>query len=102
MKVQPRLHDVLGDVIAEGAEQEIRAGEFRSFAFARADIPLAGDPDTGRLVVRATIAFRMLSPNNLPEAVPVATEHIDDLTGATTRSEAKANLKALYTSEKAF
>lgn len=102
MKVQVRLHDALGNVIAERAEQEVAPGGFRSVEFSRADIPIVGDPDTGRIVVGATIAFRMSSARNLPEDVPVSTEHIDDLTGTTTRSEAKANLKAIYTAEKAY
>ena len=97
IEVRVKLYDEHGNVIAESSENEIRPDEFHSFAFNRNDILLAGEPGTGRLQVRATLAFRVFNVRNLPTAVPISTEHINNLTGGTTsRWEPKANLKVMY------
>ena len=100
---QVKLFDEQGNVIATSAESEIPAATFRSFDFDRGEISQAGEPGTGRLQFRATVRFTVFSARKLPEEVPVSIETMDALTGSTLGgSEAKANLKALYTAEKAY
>jgi hypothetical protein len=52
IRMQMKLFDAQGDVIAASAELVIPPGEFRFVDFRRDDLPIAGDPGTGLLQVR--------------------------------------------------
>ena len=47
-----------GGVIARSDEITLDPGEFHSFDFKRADLPLVGEPGTGRLQVRSEFRRR--------------------------------------------
>lgn len=53
--------DADGRVLARGDEIMLDPGEFHSFDFNRANLPLAGEPSTGRLQVRGEIRRRFVS-----------------------------------------
>ncbi len=75
-----------GSVIARSDEITLAPGEFHSFDFNRADLPLAGEAGTGRLQVRSEIRRRFFpgtaarsSQGNFPGVI----ELVDNLTGKT-------------------
>lgn len=61
MLFAPLILDADGQVIARRDEITLDPGQFHSFDFKRADLPLAGEPDTGRLQVRSEIRRRFFS-----------------------------------------
>ena len=78
-----------GRVIARSNEITLDPGQFHLFDFKRPELPLAGEPGTGRLQVRAQVRQRFfpgiaarISQGKFPGAV----ELIDDSTGRTTVS----------------
>ena len=89
MLVAAVILDARGDRIAHRPETEVPASEFRSFDFSRDELPLAGEPGTGRLQVRAQIRYRLFSIVDRTQIrsgeFPVAFEVIDDSTGKTVR-----------------
>ena len=70
---------------SELVEVTIPPGEFRSFNFKRSDIPLAGEPGTGRLQVRGTLT--VIESGDASRArgdrLPLALEVVDNRTGKT-------------------
>lgn len=52
IRMQMKLFDAQGNVIAASPEVMIPPGEFRFVDFKRDDLPIAGDPGTGLLQVR--------------------------------------------------
>ena len=54
IRMQMKLYDAHGNVIAESAQVVIPPGGFRSVDFRRDDLPLAGEAGTGLLQVRTT------------------------------------------------
>src|SRR4030095_11273878 len=52
VRMQLRLYDATGEVIAESPEVVIPPGEFRFVDFNRDDLPIAGEPGTQRAQVR--------------------------------------------------
>ncbi|HKR60383.1 MAG TPA: hypothetical protein VJS64_11670 [Pyrinomonadaceae bacterium] len=66
LRMQVRLSDQNGRVLAESAEVEIPPGEFRSVDFSRDDIPLAGEA-SGRLQVRATCNIKVREAGTRPQ-----------------------------------
>ncbi|HEX5732917.1 MAG TPA: hypothetical protein VF131_08795 [Blastocatellia bacterium] len=52
IRMQMKLFDAQGTVIATSAEVMIPPGQFRFVDFNRDDLPITGDPDTGLLQVR--------------------------------------------------
>jgi len=77
------LFDANGSPIAQSAEVEIPAGEFRSIEFDRDDLVLAGEPGTGRVQVRSHIRYRGLSIVDRTHLSPPSSEILDKSTGMT-------------------
>lgn len=84
MRALATLYDAHGNPIAESAEAEIPAGEFRSIDFDRDDLDLAGEPGAGRIQVRAQIRYRFLSIVDRTQLSPPSLELIENTTGRTT------------------
>ena len=78
------LYDAHGGPIAQSAEVEIPAGEFRSIEFDRDELQLAGEPGTGRVQVRSQIRYRFLSIVDRTQLSPPSSEILDKSTGMTT------------------
>jgi hypothetical protein len=75
-----------GHVIARSDEIMLAPGEFHSFDVKRADLPLAGEPGTGRLQVRGEIQRRFFSglPSRISQGrFPGMFEIVDNATGKT-------------------
>jgi hypothetical protein len=84
-RAQVVLYDAEGNPIARSREVEVPAGHFRAIDFDRAGLPVAGEPGTGRLQVRAGIQFVLLDGSVRPSKYfPVSMEVMDNRTGATT------------------
>ena len=77
------LYDAHGSPIAQSAEVEIPAGEFRSIEFDRDDLGLAGEPGTGRVQVRSRIRYRFLAIVDRTQLSPPSSEILDKSTGMT-------------------
>ena len=78
--------DLDGRVVALSDEITLDPGEFHSFDFKRADLPLGGEPVTGRLQVLSLIRARFFPgiAARIPQGkLPVAVELIDDSNGKT-------------------
>lgn len=54
VRAQAQIHHAGGVLVAMG-DGSVRAGTFRTFEFKRNDIPLPGDPGTGRLQLRYSV-----------------------------------------------
>jgi hypothetical protein len=78
------LYDAHGSAIAQSAEVEIPAGEFRSIEFDRDDLALAGELGTGRVQVRSHIRYRGLAIVDRTQLSPPSSEILDKSTGMTT------------------
>jgi hypothetical protein len=75
-----------GQAIAHSDEVTLDPEEFHSFDFKRADLPLSGEPGTGRLQVRSEIRWRFFSgiASRIPQGeFPGALELIDNSSGKT-------------------
>lgn len=86
MLFAPLILDADGRVIARSDEITLDPGESHSFDFKRADLPLAGEPGTGRLQVRSEIRRRFFSgiASRIPQGVfPGTLELIDNSSGKT-------------------
>jgi hypothetical protein len=86
MLFAPLILDANGRVIARSDEITLDPGQFYSFDFQRTDLPLAGEPGTGRLQVRSEIRARFFPgiAARIPQGkIPGAVELIDDGTGKT-------------------
>jgi hypothetical protein len=87
MLVAPLILDAEGRVIARRDEVTLAPGEFHSFDFKRADLPLPGEPGTGRLQVRGAIQRRLfqgfVSRFSSGPSTNTVVELVDDLTGQT-------------------
>ena len=76
------LNDAGGNAIAQSSELAISPGEFRSYDFSRGDLPLMGEPGTGRVQIAANI-FLKFDPEDLG-SVSATLELVDNSTGRTT------------------
>jgi hypothetical protein len=86
MVFAPLILDADGRVIARSDEITLDPGEFHSFDFNRADLPLAGEPGTGRLQVRSEIRRRFFPgiASRIPQGkFPGTVELIDNSSGKT-------------------
>ena len=83
VRVQVRLFDSQGNVIARIREVEIPAGQFRSFDFSPDDLAAAGEPSTGRLEVGADFQFQADASVSyiLPKHLTVTMEVMDSHSG---------------------
>lgn len=61
IRARAQVHHSGGIVVALG-DGSVRAGEFQSFDFKRADIPIPGEPGTGRLQLRASLHLTIRQP----------------------------------------
>jgi hypothetical protein len=85
LRVRVRLADAQGNLIAQSAEVIIPAGEFHSFDFNRNEIPLRGEPGTGRLQVAwSVVAFTLASS---PRPFPISIEVVENTTGLSSTSK---------------
>jgi hypothetical protein len=66
-----KLFDVGGNLIAQSAEVEIPAGKFHSFEFRRESLNLPGDPNTGRLQLRAEVEIKLWHASSPREQNPI-------------------------------
>jgi hypothetical protein len=85
------LFDAHGRPIAQSAEVEIPAGEFRSIEFDRDDLPLAGEPGTGRVQVHSQVRYRMFTIVDRTQLSPPSSEILDKSAGMTTAIVAGGN-----------
>ena len=83
--IQVMLFDAAGAVIARSDEIAIPPGEFRSVDFNRDDLPVAGEPGTGRVQTRAQVRYRSFFLIDRTRAIGFvpSIELIDNGTGRT-------------------
>jgi hypothetical protein len=79
IRMQMKLYDAQGNVIAASAEVVIPPGQFRFVDFKRDDLPIAGDPGTGLLQVRTQPLWGLRSSNRID--VPTSLEVVNGTTG---------------------
>jgi hypothetical protein len=90
MLFAPLILNADGQVIAQSDEVALDPGEFHSFDFKRADLPLAGAPGADRAQVRVEIRRRFFPgiPSRISQGeldgAPAAVEIFNDSTGKTT------------------
>jgi hypothetical protein len=78
VRAQVTLYDAQGTVLASSRKVEVLSGQFRTFDFIRADLPVTGEPDTGRLQVRADVQIQVDSQQVIPSnRFPVTVEVFD-------------------------
>ena len=85
VRARVRLYDAAGNVLAQSEEVDLPPGQFRTFDFNRAGLRAAGEPNTGRLQVRAEIIYGFVLTSTLipSDQFPAAMELIDNSTGRT-------------------
>jgi hypothetical protein len=84
-----QLLDTEGRVIARSDEIKVEPGQIRFWDAPRNQIPLSGEPRTGRLQVRTRIVVTTLSTDFDPESVMPEIEIIDGATGRTLHNAGK-------------
>ena len=60
VRARVTLYDAQGNEVASSREVEVPARQFRSFDFDRDNLPLAGEPNTGRVQVRAVVQVAIM------------------------------------------
>ena len=95
VRAQIMLYDAGGNEVARSREEEVAAGQFRIFDFNRDDLPLAGEPNTGRVQVRGVMQVAFMDGSVRPVKLSVSTEVMDNRTGTTTVKRS-ADLNDLY------
>jgi hypothetical protein len=93
VRAQVRLFDANGRQLAQSSVVAIPAGEFRSFDFNRDDLPLAGEPGTGRLQLRGKIIL-WVRDGSARSGFCTSVELIKTSTGETTVIESTLTLIA--------
>ncbi len=79
IRMQMKLYDAQGEVIAASAEVMIPPGQFRFVDFKRDDLPIAGDPGTGLLQVRTQPLWGLRSRSRIDVATSL--EVVNSTTG---------------------
>ena len=79
VRMQLKLYDASGVVIAASPEVVIPPGEFRFVDFNREDLPIAGEPDTQRAQVRTQVLWGVRSRERFQ--LPTTLELIDNQSG---------------------
>ena len=79
VRAQVKLYDAQGNVIARSQEVEVLPGQFHTFNFNRDDLPLAGEPGTGRLQVGVDFQFQADASTSFSASM----ETVDNRTGQT-------------------
>lgn len=82
VRARVTLFDAHGLQIAQSSAVAIPAGEFRSFDFNREDLPMAGEPGTGRLQTTGTWTLTVQDGSAQIDEFPASLEIIDRDTGA--------------------
>jgi len=80
--MQLRIYDEHGSLIAESPRVDIPPGEFRWVDIKRDDLPVAGEPGTGRAQVRTIPLWGLRTSARIH--VPTQLEIVDSTTGAGT------------------
>jgi hypothetical protein len=83
VRVQAYIYDSFGKLLSRTDPVEVPEGQFRTLRFNRDELPLAGEPDTGRVQVRAVIQVAFMDGSVRPFRLPVSIELVDNRTGAT-------------------
>ena len=83
VRVQAYIYDSTGRLLSQTAEVEVRADPFSTFDFNRDDLLVTGEPDTGRLQVRAVIQVALMDGSVRNLKLPVWMEVMDNRTGGT-------------------
>ena len=78
-----------GSVVGQSDEFTIEPGEFHSFDFDRDDLPLAGEPGTGRVQLSAEVRYRFFSLVDRTRATTASLEIIDKSSGRTTAAQSQ-------------
>jgi hypothetical protein len=84
-----QLLDTEGRVIAQSDEIKVEPGQIRFWDAPRNQIPVSGEPRTGRLQVRARMVVTTSATDFDPESLMPAIEIIDDITGRTLHNAGK-------------
>ena len=84
-----QLLDTEGKVIAQSDEIKVEPGQIRFWDAPRNQIPVSGEPRTGRLQVRARMVVTTSATDFDPESVMPAIEIIDGITGRTLHNAGK-------------
>ena len=79
VRMQLKLYDAAGEIIAASPDVVIPPGEFRFVDFNRDDLPIAGEPGTRRAQVRTQALWGLRSHDRLQ--LPTSLEIIDNQTG---------------------
>ena len=82
VRAQVTLYDARGNEVARSREVEVLPRQFGIFDFDRDDLPLAGEPGTGRLEVRAGIQVIFMDGSVRHVKLPVTREVWDTRTGS--------------------
>ena len=81
VRAQVTLYDAQGNEVAHSREEEVPARQFRIFDFNRENLPLAGEPYTGRVQVRAVIKVVSMDGSEQPVKLSVSREVMDNRDG---------------------
>jgi hypothetical protein len=84
-----QLLDTEGRVIAQSDEIKVEPGQIRFWDAPRNQIPVSGEPITGRLQVRTRIVVTASATDFDPESVMPTIEIIDGITGRTLHNAGK-------------
>ncbi len=84
-----QLLDTEGRVIAQSDEIKVEPGQIRFWDAPRNQIPVSGEPITGRLQVRARMVVTTSATDFDPESVMPTIEIIDGTTGRTLQNAGK-------------
>jgi hypothetical protein len=93
------VHNQNGDVIIQSGVIAIEPGQFISFQIDRNDLPIAGDPGTGRLQLRVEIRSEFTADSQtIPVITPASLEIVNRETGKTALIPAiqKVNATAVH------
>jgi len=85
VRVQGYVYDSVGNLLSRTDPVQVPRGQFLTLNFRRDDLTAVGEPNTGRLQVRASIqvAFSGGSVRYLPEHFPISMELMETRTGGT-------------------
>lgn len=85
VRAQVSLYDAQGNLVVRSQEVAVSPSHFHSFDFKRTDLALAGEPNTGRLQLRAEVQFQRDANQTPipPNRFPVTVELLDSRTGGT-------------------
>lgn len=84
VRAQAYIYDATGHLITRSAEVDLGPDQVHTFRFNHDDLPVAGEPRTGRVQVRAVIQFVLSDGSVRPvKYLPVWLAVVDNRTGAT-------------------